>query len=133
MQGPLDSCLLDNPTLEHMKIPTPTTISSKAIYFPRLKNRPERIVLRRMHPEKGRKWREERIPMPQSSQGTVMWKKAIPWRKTLPVSSPLGSLPESEPDKHRATSVCGGYRGSARSKTEEPLSTPDVLRPCCLI
>ncbi|GBN25413.1 hypothetical protein AVEN_145042-1 [Araneus ventricosus] len=44
--GPLDSCLLDNPTLEHMKIPTETTIRSKAIYFPRLKNRPERIVLR---------------------------------------------------------------------------------------
>ncbi|GBM36034.1 hypothetical protein AVEN_274440-1 [Araneus ventricosus] len=44
-----------------MKIPTGTTISSKAIYFPRLKNRPERIVLRqprRMHPEKGKKRRE---------------------------------------------------------------------------
>ncbi|GBO27901.1 hypothetical protein AVEN_275549-1 [Araneus ventricosus] len=41
-----ESCLLDNPTLEHMKIPTEITISSKAIYFPRLKNRPERIVLR---------------------------------------------------------------------------------------
>ncbi|GBN64640.1 hypothetical protein AVEN_201166-1 [Araneus ventricosus] len=41
-----------------MKIPTETTISSKAIYFPRLQNRPERIVLlqpRRMHPDKGRK------------------------------------------------------------------------------
>ncbi|GBN64624.1 hypothetical protein AVEN_238252-1 [Araneus ventricosus] len=56
-RGPLDSCLLDNPTLKHMKIPTETTISSKAIYFPRLKNRHERQP-RRMHPEKGRKRRE---------------------------------------------------------------------------
>ncbi|GBM95319.1 hypothetical protein AVEN_171566-1 [Araneus ventricosus] len=31
-----------------MTIPTETTISSKAIYFPRLKNRPERIVLRHL-------------------------------------------------------------------------------------
>ncbi|GBO33686.1 hypothetical protein AVEN_204803-1 [Araneus ventricosus] len=55
-----DSCLLDNPTLEHMKIPTETTISSNAIYFSRLENRPERIVLRpqRMHPQKGIKRRE---------------------------------------------------------------------------
>ncbi|GBN43959.1 hypothetical protein AVEN_237023-1 [Araneus ventricosus] len=44
-----------------MKIPTETPIRSKAIYFLRLKNRPERIVLRqprRMHPEKGKKRRE---------------------------------------------------------------------------